>query len=247
MNFKSIFTSVIAIAMIGMACTDTSQDYSPEASLNTMEDSVSYSIGFQSGSRFNQQGFAEIDVENFLAGLQDGLQGEESEMGNTNLQDLFNRFNVYLMDKIKAENTDEQETFLAENLEKEGVMETASGLQYKVIEEGSGESPTAQDSVLVHYTGQLVDGTIFDTSRKEVAQENDLYSPAREPYAGAKFLAGGVVPGFTEGLLLMQEGAVYEIYIPSELAYGERPRPGGPIQPNDMLIFEIELLEVIKN
>lgn len=248
MKFKSLFTIALTVGMLSFACSNSeTNNYSPEASLNTMEDSVSYSLGFQNGSNYSQQGFSDVDIENFLAGFNDGLQGEDTELGETDLQALFTRFGQYLQDKVKVENKDEEEAFLSENRTKEGVMETESGLQYKIIEEGSGVSPTAEDSVVVHYTGRLIDGTIFDTSRKEVAQENGMYTPQREPYNGAKFLLGGVISGWTEGVSLMKEGAVYELYVPADLAYGENPRPGGPIQPNDMLIFEVELLEVIEN
>ena len=229
MNFKELFFIPLISSFLLFSCSNNKTDYSPEPSLNTMPDSVSYVIGFQNGSQISNQGFSDVDLENFLAGLNDGLNKEESELADANLQDLFRRFGTYLTDKILLENSEEATAFFAENITKEGVMETASGLQYKVIEEGTGVQPTAQDTVVVHYEGSLIDGTIFDSSFDG------------EP---AQFLLGAVIPGWTEGVSLMKEGATYMLYIPSELGYGKNPRPGGAIQPNDALIFKVELIEV---
>lgn len=120
--------------------------------------------------------------------------------------------------------------FLQENAGKEGVQTTASGLQYKVETEGTGKSPVATDVVKVHYKGTLLDGTEFDSSYKRNAP--------------AEFPLNRVIPGWTEGVQLMKEGGKTTFYIPSALAYGERGTPGGPIGPNEALVFEIELLEV---
>jgi FKBP-type peptidyl-prolyl cis-trans isomerase FkpA len=122
------------------------------------------------------------------------------------------------------------EKFLAENKTKEGVKTTASGLQYKITEEGTGKSPASADHVLVHYEGKLLDGTIFDSSIKR-----------GEPIA---FPLNGVIPGWTEGLQLMKEGGKAILYIPSKLAYGARGTPGGPIGPNETLIFEVQLIKI---
>lgn len=121
--------------------------------------------------------------------------------------------------------------FLKENGKKEGVKTTASGLQYKVIKEGEGKNPKATDTVRVHYRGTLLNGTEFDSSIKR-----------GEP---AEFPLNRVIKGWTEGVQLMKEGAKYQFFIPSNLAYGERGTPGGPIGPNETLIFEIELLKVL--
>jgi len=122
------------------------------------------------------------------------------------------------------------EAFLKDNAKKEGVKTTASGLQYKVLKEGNGKSPKATDTVQVNYRGTLIDGKEFDSSYKR-----------NEP---AEFPLNGVIPGWTEGVQLMKEGAKYQFTIPSKLAYGERGTPGGPIPGNATLIFEIELLKV---
>ncbi|EDY22209.1 peptidylprolyl isomerase FKBP-type [Chthoniobacter flavus Ellin428] len=120
--------------------------------------------------------------------------------------------------------------FLKENATKEGVKTTPSGLEYKIVKEGTGKSPAAADTVLVHYRGTLLDGTEFDSSYKR-----------NEPIS---FPLNRVIPGWTEGLQLLKEGGKAILYIPSNLAYGERGTPGGPIGPNETLIFEVELLKV---
>ena len=127
-------------------------------------------------------------------------------------------------------NLEKGEAFLKENAAKEGVKTTASGLQYKVLKEGTGKSPKATDTVEVHYKGTLLDGTEFDSSYKRSAP--------------ATFPLNRVIPGWTEGVQLMKEGAKYQFTIPSKLAYGESGTPGGPIPPNSTLIFEVELISV---
>ena len=122
------------------------------------------------------------------------------------------------------------QTYLAENAKKPGVKTTASGLQYTVLKEGTGKSPKATDTVLVHYRGTLLNGTEFDSSYKR-----------NQPI---EFPLNGVIPGWTEGVQLMKEGAKYQFVIPSNLAYGRRGTPGGPIGPDETLIFEVELLKV---
>ena len=225
---------LVGFGLITTSCDNQSTTYPEKASLNTLVDSVSYAIGYQNGSQLTAQGFENADLDNFIAGFQAGQNSAENEMSTVNIQELFGRFGQYLMDQMKVENLEEQKAFLAENRSKESVMETASGLQYKVLVEGTGVSPTPENTVVVQYEGTLVDGTRFDGTYDELGN----------PGEPAEFVLGGVIPGWTEGLQLMKEGAVYMFYIPSELAYGENPRPGGAIQPNDMLIFKIELTEV---
>ncbi|MDB4121425.1 FKBP-type peptidyl-prolyl cis-trans isomerase, partial [bacterium] len=133
---------------------------------------------------------------------------------------------------LAAENKEAGEKFLAENKTKEGVQTTASGLQYSVLKEGTGEKPTTASKVKVHYHGTLIDGTVFDSSVDK-----------GEP---AEFGVTQVIKGWTEGLQLMNVGAKYKFFVPSSLAYGANPRPGGVIKPNATLIFDVELLEIVK-
>jgi len=213
------------------SCSNQSSDYSsPKASLSTNLDSVSYAIGYQNGKSIAGIGAYEVSEEDYLAGLKAGLSEEESLIGDQASQQLVQKFVTDSRSALLEANKKKSEEFLADNLAKEGIMETESGLQYKVIEEGTGESPTAESEVTVHYEGTLIDGTVFDSSYER-----------GEP---ATFKLNGVIEGWTEGLQLMKEGATYMFYIPSELAYGTNPRPGGAIQPNDALIFKVELLEV---
>jgi len=183
-------------------------------------------------------------LNDYNAGIQAGLSSEDGALTQDQVMAVTNSYLQELQDKRSQDNIEEGQAFLEENLTKEGVKETDSGLQYKVIEEGEGASPAASDVVKVHYVGKLIDGTVFDTSIKEVAQENGLYNQQREPYEGAQFPLNRVIPGWTEGVQLMKEGAKYEFYIPSDLAYGTRAPQGSPIGPNETLIFEVELLEV---
>jgi FKBP-type peptidyl-prolyl cis-trans isomerase len=140
-------------------------------------------------------------------------------------------FTTFSVPPLMADpNLEKGEAFLKENAKKEGVKTTASGLQYKVLKEGTGKSPQATDKVEVHYKGTLLDGTEFDSSIKR-----------GQP---ATFPLNRVIPGWTEGVQLMKEGAKYQFTIPSKLAYGESGTPGGPIPPNATLIFEVELISV---
>lgn len=212
------------------------QQSAQNAELNTFQDSVSYSIGTDIGKNFKQQDI-DVNLEALYKGLSDAFAEKELEISDVQSAQLLNRFQQEMKTKMEAKNTAaatenqaKGEAFLAENKTKEGVKETASGLQYKVIEQGSGPMPKETDKVKVHYKGTLLDGTEFDSSFKR-----------GEP---AQFPLNGVIKGWTEGLQLMPVGSKYEFYIPSELAYGAR----GPqtIGPNQTLIFEVELLEIVK-
>jgi FKBP-type peptidyl-prolyl cis-trans isomerase FklB len=202
--------------------------------LKTESDKLNYSVGYQLGGDFKRQD-VEINPEVLVRGIQDAMAAEQplmtpGEMRST-LAGLSQRVAAAKRDQHKqlAEKTlANGQAFLAENADKEGVKTTASGLQYKVIEAGSGESPKASDSVTVHYRGTLIDGTEFDSS----------YSRNKP----ATFRVDRVIPGWTEALMMMKPGAKWQLFIPPELAYGERGP--GPIPPNSTLIFDVELISV---
>ena len=178
----------------------------------------------------------ELNVDMLSQGVRDTIEGNDTRLSQEELDSVMQGF-VKDMESAQQDQAQEQarsnqdkgEQFLAENKDKEGVETTDSGLQYKVLEEGDGPTPSKSDSVTVHYTGELIDGTVFDSSRER-----------GEPVT---FPVDAVIPGWTEALQLMKEGAKYELYIPADLAYGERGA-GAQIGPNETLIFDVELIEV---
>lgn len=203
--------------------------------LESPEDRISYTIGMDIGRSLAEQDM-DLNIELLVEALQAAYRGEETRLTQEEAlaeRDAFMQRRQRQMEAEQAEasvrNLEEGQAFLAENRGREGVSETASGLQYRVIEEGTGRSPAETDRVTVHYRGTLIDGTEFDSS----------YGRGQP----ATFALNQVIPGWTEGVQLMQEGATYEFFIPADLAYGEQGRPG-PIGPNSTLIFQVELIEV---
>jgi FKBP-type peptidyl-prolyl cis-trans isomerase FklB len=204
--------------------------------LNTQTQKSSYAIGMNIGKNLKRDS-VEVDPAVLLRGLKDALAGnkllltdDEAKAALTALQ-----AEVRAKEEAKAkaaalENKKAGEAFLAANKTKEGVVALPSGLQYKIITEGTGPKPTAEDTVLCHYRGTLVDNTEFDSSYKR-----------KEPL---KIPVGGVIKGWTEAIQLMPVGSKWQLFIPSDLAYGERGAPGSPIGPNSTLIFEVELISI---
>lgn len=199
----------------------------------TMEvkDTVSYLLGYSSGSQMSGIPY-DFDVESFLQGVRNALEGKTSGYEPSEAQRILNQWQRDLRAKASekaVENKVKGKQFLVENLKNDpSVKQTKSGLQYKVLEEGDGRKPKASDEVLVHYTGKLIDGTVFDSSIQR-----------GEPIS---FPLNGVIAGWTEGLQLMKEGARYMLYIPAELAYGDGDN--GPIPGGSTLIFEVQLIKV---
>jgi FKBP-type peptidyl-prolyl cis-trans isomerase FklB len=223
----------LVIAVFGPFAATAQDDKA--AGDESLESRVSYIIGIQLGSNFKDDPF-EIDIDRFVEGLRDALAGEEPEMTEAEMQQTMMEFQEQIlaqeqarMDSLSEENTKEGAAFLDKNKEREGVKTTASGLQYEVVKQGEGATPSAADTVTVHYNGTLIDGTKFDSSY-------DRGEPATFP-------VGGVIPGWTEALQLMKVGSTYKLYIPSDLAYGPRGA-GGVIGPNETLIFDVELLGI---
>ena len=202
-------------------------------SLMDMEDNMtklSYAYGLTIGNNLKTQGVLNLDYTALNKGLIDAFfNAEDPAMTPQEAEQFLNEYMTQLM-MIKAqEKKEEGQKWLAENAKRSEVKVTESGLQYEVIEEGSGEKPTANSKVTVHYHGMLTDGTVFDSSV-------DRGKPAT-------FGLNQVIKGWTEGLQLMSKGAKYKLYIPSDLGYGERGA-GGAIGPNEVLVFEVELIEI---
>jgi FKBP-type peptidyl-prolyl cis-trans isomerase FklB len=209
-----------------------SQAHAQETSLlKNQKDKVSYIIGMDIGNNLKKQS---IDVDpNILAkGVKDALSGAKPLLAEKEIQETMGAFQKEMMAKrqeVAKQNKKDGETFLADNKKKEGVKTLPSGLQYKVIKAGTGKKPKSTDTVTVHYRGTLINGTEFDSSYKRGQS--------------VSFQVSGVIPGWTEALQLMEEGAKWQLFIPSNLAYGERGA-GGAIGPNATLIFEVELVSI---
>jgi FKBP-type peptidyl-prolyl cis-trans isomerase FklB len=214
------------------------QEKSPEekspqttpAFLKDQKDKVSYSIGLNIGTNLARQ-HVEINSDALMTGLKDGVAGKP-QLTQDQIKEVMTAFEKDMQAKQKAageKSAAEGKKFLEENKKKEGVKTTASGLQYKVLKEGTGERPKATDTVTVNYRGTLINGTEFDSSYKRG-------QPATFPLTG-------VIKGWTEGLQLMKKGSKYQLFVPPELAYGERA-VGPDISANSTLTFEVELLDV---
>ena len=199
----------------------------------SIKDKISYIIGRDMATNLAKQGI-EIEAEAFVAGLKEVLAGKPSSLSQTEVQQAMMALQQEMSQRQGAqggENKKAGEAFLAENKNKEGVKTLPSGLQYKVLKEGNGKTPTRSDKVTTHYHGTLIDGTVFDSSYER-----------GQP---ASFPVNGVIAGWTEALQLMQEGAKWRLFVPSELAYGAQGA-GDVIGANSTLVFDVELLSVDK-
>ncbi len=228
---KAITTAALALGLLAGSpfAADT------KMTLKDDKDKVSYAIGLNIGKSMKQEGL-DINPDALAAAMKDVFAGAKTQLTDEEVQAVMQDFQKKMMAKQMAareeglgKNKAEGEKFLADNKKKEGIKTTASGLQYKVIKDGTGKTPKATDTVKTHYRGTLINGTEFDSSYKR-----------GEP---AEFPVNGVIKGWTEALQLMKEGAKWQLFIPSELAYGERGA-GKDIGPNSTLIFDIELLSV---
>lgn len=197
------------------------------------EQKVSYGIGLQMADQLAQSAFEGLDLELVVEGLQDVAHGNDIQVGNEDLQLAFQVVSEK-QEALAAEQQEKQSEmgrlFLQDNAKRDDVSETTSGLQYEVLVEGKGEKPSASSTVRVHYHGMLIDSTVFDSS---VARG--------EP---AEFPVNGVIAGWTEALQLMPVGSKWRLFIPHDLAYGERGA-GAAIPPYSALIFEVELLDIL--
>ena len=198
-------------------------------------DKVSYALGIGIGRQLSQMGAADLNIDDFAQAIKDVIAGD-LKLGDAEAQQIVQEFFAKQEEKQKAEAAEkgkaakqDGEKFLAENGKKEGVITTASGLQYQVLREGNGQSPKATDTVECHYEGTLIDGTKFDSSY--------------ERGQNATIPHNKVIAGWTEGLQLMKEGGKYRFFIPYELGYGERGA-GASIPPFSTLVFDVELVSV---
>ncbi|QQS51701.1 MAG: FKBP-type peptidyl-prolyl cis-trans isomerase [Bacteroidota bacterium] len=227
---KHILKSIIVLVFVAIAFSCQSQP-GQKAKLKTNFDTVSYMIGMSVGASFEQlPSKDQISPELIAKGIYDVLKQGDTLFTMEEMQNYLREFSMAeqekASEKAKKENTD----FLEKNKANEGVAVTESGLQYRVIKEGAGVKPAATDKVKVHYTGKLIDGTVFDSSV--------------ERGTPAEFGLNQVIPGWTEGLQLMSVGSIYELTIPFELAYGPRGS-GQVIPPYATLVFEVELIEIL--
>lgn len=205
---------------------------------NKTLDRISYALGLSMGNNFRASGISELNVRDFADGVAAVFYGATPKMTYDEAKAEIQNFFAELEKKQRAaaeeagkQNKEAGEAFLAENGKRVEVKTTPSGLQYEVLTEGDGPMPEATDQVEVHYTGKLIDGTVFDSSV-------DRGVPAT-------FGVTQVIPGWVEALQLMKAGSKWRLFIPSNLAYGPNGAPGSPIGPNSTLIFDVELLKVI--
>lgn len=217
---------ILGVAATLVACN---QENYTNAELTTQIDSVSYSLGISVANNLKNSGFESIETDAMASAFNDVFSDKEVRITEDEANLLIQDYFLELSEKKSQEATAEGSSFLIENAKKEGVITTSSGLQYEIITNGTGATPSEYEKVTVHYHGTLLDGTVFDSSV-------DRGQPATFP-------VNGVIPGWVEALQLMNVGSKYKLYIPSDLAYGERGA-GGAIGPNATLIFEVELLSI---
>ena len=234
-RFLTLVTAPLVLAAL-VACQEQAKEPEP-MTLDTPEKRLSYGVALRMGERMVADGMT-MDVDAYALGMKDAFEGAEPRLTEEEITAEMMAF----QERMQAEREAEQEllsagnaeagaAFLAENAQREGVVVTDSGLQYEVIEAGTGASPGTDDQVEVHYRGTLIDGTVFDSS----------YDRGETVTFGVT----QVIAGWTEALQLMQEGAKYKLYIPSDLAYGAGGA-GQLIGPNSTLVFEVELIDVVE-
>ena len=234
---KTFARNTLALALLAAVAAGPAVAQQKVTKLETEKQKVSYMVGMMFGQQLGSIK-DEIDPAIVAQAMSTSVAGGQLLMTQEEAQQVSQEFSRKMQGKMEAErkaaadtNKAEGDKFLAANKGKPGVKTTASGLQYQIVSEGKGPKPTANDTVRVHYTGTLLDGTKFDSSV-------DRGQPAEFPLSG-------VIPGWTEGLQLMPVGSKFKFWIPANLAYGEQGTPG-PIGPNQTLVFDVELLEIVK-
>ena len=224
---RKLISMTIVVALAGCMSTAIAAD---QVELKTDQEKDGYSVGYDIGRSVHRQ-LSDVDADAMARGIKDAMKGVDPALPDPEIKQRFASVRQESMKKMIEKNKKDGEAFLAKNKGEKGVKTTASGLQYKVITDGKGKHPTATDTVTVNYRGSLIDGTEFDSSYKR-----------NQP---ATFPVNGVIPGWTEALPMMKVGSKWMLYIPANLAYGERGA-GSSIAPNSTLIFEVELLSIDK-
>jgi FKBP-type peptidyl-prolyl cis-trans isomerase FklB len=233
MKNRNLVIALAALVVFGISACSGGSVVDKNIKIANQTDSVAYALGHSVGANLKNQ-FPDVNPEIIAQALMEAFQGKESKLFAKN-EEADNYIRTYM--KVASEkkaivNKEKGEAFLAANAKKAGIKVTPSGLQYEIIKDTQGEKPTLESTVKVHYHGTTIDGEVFDSSVQR-----------GEP---ATFPLNGVIKGWTEGLQLMTVGSKYKFYIPAELAYGNR-QAGGKIGPNSTLIFEVELLEIVKD
>lgn len=232
MKIKNLVVILTLVLLAAFTACDNSKSASSSAVVETEVDSVALSLGYSIGANLKEQ-FPDVNAALIAEGIVKSFDGEANPLFASE-QEADMAIRAYLQEESVRQaqaNVEKGEAFLAENAKRDGVMVTESGLQYEVLTEGDGPKPTAENTVKVHYHGTTIDGEVFDSSV-------DRGEPAQFPL-------NGVIPGWTEGVQLMSVGSKYKLYVPADLAYGERGA-GGMIGPNSTLVFEVELLEIVE-
>ena len=231
-----IYMKFIVLSLICMSILACNAQPSEKSKLETQNEKVAYTIGMNIGKSLKRDSLQTLDLNTLLQGMKHAMSGTDSLMIEKEMNDVMMAFQQEMNNKTEAATKSKGETnlksgikFLEDNKNKEGVKITPSGLQYKIVKEGTGAIPTASSTVTVHYKGTLINGTTFDSSI-------DRGEPA-------SFQVNQVIPGWTEALQMMKKGSKWMLYIPSGLAYGDQAA-GPTISPNSTLIFEVELLEI---
>jgi len=232
-----LFPLSLAVLLLASACQD-SGDLGGSPEFRSTIDSVSYSLGYYYGSSIADEGIEDFNYRNFVQAMQVAIERQDPVFDELEMQGALQNFQMELQREQEQRRLEQSESnrtaseaFLTENSQRDDVSVTESGLQYRVIEEGEGQRPSASSRVQVHYRGTLINGEEFDSS----------YSRGQP----AEFPLNQVIPGWTEGLQLMRAGSTYEFFIPSALGYGNNPPPGSPIEPGSVLVFEVELLDIL--
>lgn len=229
-------SSIAALFLVGLlilTSCNSGTKYST-TKIKTKDDSASYYLGINYGSGIKQAKLDSLfNYDAFMKGMNDAVKEDTLPVSQMEVQEYLNKYFAELqasqMKSQYKEHMEENKTFMSDNSSKDSVISLPSGLQYIILKEGNGAKPTMNDRIRVHYTGKLIDGTIFDSSYQR-----------NEP---AEFIVGQVIPGWVEALQLMSVGSKWKLFIPEELAYGSRAQ--GAIKPYSTLIFDVELIDII--